>query len=225
MPPVVRTVTYHGVAVRRPGGWPVYDLAADPSTCVRFDVNAVYLGHPGADMACPAEVDRPRRRGAGRAESTAGAARMPAQRSARRPAAIGERARGAGRRRAATASSEVAAEFPTAGVSATLTLSRLRRHRPADPRSRSGAVAPMKRAAPRRRGDRRGARGLPAAAAAASAASAAGADAVAGLRRLRGAERVDDDARGGRRRTRASASTSAAPTAACAQPNLDASRG
>ena len=39
---------------RVPGDWPVFDLAADPSTCVRFDVHAVYLGHPGADMNCPA---------------------------------------------------------------------------------------------------------------------------------------------------------------------------
>ena len=28
----------------------------NPSTCVRFDVHAVYLGHPGADMACPAGI-------------------------------------------------------------------------------------------------------------------------------------------------------------------------
>lgn len=49
----LRTVEYHGVAFEVPGDWPVYDLAADPSTCVRFDVHAVYLGHPGADMVCP----------------------------------------------------------------------------------------------------------------------------------------------------------------------------
>ena len=39
-----------------PADWPVYDLAADPSICVRFDVHAVYLGHPGADMECPATI-------------------------------------------------------------------------------------------------------------------------------------------------------------------------
>jgi hypothetical protein len=50
----LRTVSYHGVEFEVPGDWPVYDLAADPSTCVRFDVHAVYVGHPGADMACPA---------------------------------------------------------------------------------------------------------------------------------------------------------------------------
>ena len=35
---------------------PVHDLAADPTTCVRFDVHAVYLGAPGDAMRCPATV-------------------------------------------------------------------------------------------------------------------------------------------------------------------------
>jgi hypothetical protein len=39
-----------------PGDWPVYDLTADPSTCVRFDVHAVYLGQPSATMQCPAGI-------------------------------------------------------------------------------------------------------------------------------------------------------------------------
>ena len=52
----LRTVAYRGVAFDVPADWPVYDLAADPTTCVRFDVHAVYLGTPGADMACPAGV-------------------------------------------------------------------------------------------------------------------------------------------------------------------------
>jgi hypothetical protein len=50
----VRTVTYRDVQFDVPADWPVYDLDADPTTCVRFDVNAVYLGHPGEDMSCPA---------------------------------------------------------------------------------------------------------------------------------------------------------------------------
>ena len=50
----VRTVAYQGVQFDVPADWPVYDLAADPSTCVRFDVHAVYLGTPSADMSCPA---------------------------------------------------------------------------------------------------------------------------------------------------------------------------
>ena len=52
----LRTVTYQGVSFDVPADWPVYDLAADPSTCVRFDVHAVYLGHPGADMVCPSGI-------------------------------------------------------------------------------------------------------------------------------------------------------------------------
>jgi hypothetical protein len=52
----LRTVTYHGVEFDVPAAWPVHNLDADPTTCVRFDVNAVYLGRPGADMSCPAGV-------------------------------------------------------------------------------------------------------------------------------------------------------------------------
>jgi hypothetical protein len=49
-----KTVQYHGLDFQVPAGWPVYDLSADPTRCVRFDVNAVYLGHQGADPECPA---------------------------------------------------------------------------------------------------------------------------------------------------------------------------
>jgi hypothetical protein len=49
-------IRYAGLEFVVPADWPVYDLEADPSTCVRFDVNAVYLGHPGADMRCPAGI-------------------------------------------------------------------------------------------------------------------------------------------------------------------------
>jgi hypothetical protein len=52
----LRTISYHGVQFDVPADWPVYDLAADPSTCVRFDQHAVYLGTPGTDMVCPANV-------------------------------------------------------------------------------------------------------------------------------------------------------------------------
>jgi hypothetical protein len=51
-----KTVTYQGVAFDVPADWPVHDLAADPTACVRFDVHAVYLGHPGADMSCPSGI-------------------------------------------------------------------------------------------------------------------------------------------------------------------------
>ncbi len=50
----MRTVEYEGVAFDVPADWPVNDLAADPTMCVRFDVHAVYLGNPSADMNCPA---------------------------------------------------------------------------------------------------------------------------------------------------------------------------
>jgi hypothetical protein len=51
-----RTVQYQGVAFDVPADWEVHDLARDPTTCVRFDVHAVYLGTPGPDMNCPAQV-------------------------------------------------------------------------------------------------------------------------------------------------------------------------
>jgi hypothetical protein len=51
-----QVVSYQGVQFAVPADWPVYDLAAAPSTCVRFDLHAVYLGHPGADQQCPAAV-------------------------------------------------------------------------------------------------------------------------------------------------------------------------
>ena len=54
--PDTRTVRYRGVEFTVPGDWPVYNLETAPRTCVRFDVHAVYLGHPGADMQCPAIV-------------------------------------------------------------------------------------------------------------------------------------------------------------------------
>ena len=49
-----KVVTYHGYRVVVPVTWPVYDLAADPSVCVRFNRHAVYLGQPSASQLCPA---------------------------------------------------------------------------------------------------------------------------------------------------------------------------
>ena len=51
-----KTVTYRDLRFTVPAGWPVYDLEREPSRCVRFDVHAVYLGHPGPEQACPARV-------------------------------------------------------------------------------------------------------------------------------------------------------------------------
>jgi hypothetical protein len=49
-------VRYRGLTFAVPADWPVYDLASDPTRCVRFDLHAVYLGHPGADEDCPAHL-------------------------------------------------------------------------------------------------------------------------------------------------------------------------
>jgi hypothetical protein len=51
-----QVVRYHGLELTVPASWPVYDLVTAPTTCVRFDVNAVYLGSPSPDMECPAQL-------------------------------------------------------------------------------------------------------------------------------------------------------------------------
>ncbi|MFF1819351.1 DUF1906 domain-containing protein [Kribbella sp. NPDC058245] len=49
------TVSYRGYQVTVPSDWPVVDLAADPTACVRFDRPAVYLGRSTAQANCPAD--------------------------------------------------------------------------------------------------------------------------------------------------------------------------
>ncbi|HTU86271.1 MAG TPA: DUF1906 domain-containing protein [Solirubrobacteraceae bacterium] len=39
-----------------PASWPVYNLAADPTVCVRFNRHAVYLGTPSSRQRCPAHA-------------------------------------------------------------------------------------------------------------------------------------------------------------------------
>src|SRR5437660_1342581 len=56
-----KTIRYHGYTVRVPASWPVYDLARQPRTCVRFDRHAVYLGIPAAQQSCPAHAAGSRR--------------------------------------------------------------------------------------------------------------------------------------------------------------------
>lgn len=51
-----KTVDYRGYQVRVPSSWPVVDLAENPEACVRFDVHAVYLGHPTGQANCPAHL-------------------------------------------------------------------------------------------------------------------------------------------------------------------------
>lgn len=52
----LRVVHFHGVSVRVPRYWPVFDLARDPHTCVRFNRHAVYVGTPGRQEHCPAHA-------------------------------------------------------------------------------------------------------------------------------------------------------------------------
>jgi Rv2525c-like, glycoside hydrolase-like domain len=49
-----KLVRYRGYSVVVPASWPVYQLAGDPTVCVRFNRNAVYLGQPGSEQGCPA---------------------------------------------------------------------------------------------------------------------------------------------------------------------------
>jgi hypothetical protein len=54
--PGFKLVGTGGLRFQVPDAWPVYDLASDPTRCVRFDEHAVYLGHAGADQNCPAQL-------------------------------------------------------------------------------------------------------------------------------------------------------------------------
>ncbi|MEU4606386.1 DUF1906 domain-containing protein [Kribbella sp. NPDC023972] len=51
-----KTVSYRGYEVKVPASWPVVDLAANPTACVRFDRPAVYLGRSTAQADCPAHL-------------------------------------------------------------------------------------------------------------------------------------------------------------------------
>ena len=51
-----KVVRWHGYTMLVPASWPVYDLGADPTVCVRFDRHAVYLGTPSAEQRCPAHA-------------------------------------------------------------------------------------------------------------------------------------------------------------------------
>ena len=46
-----KTVTYLGYSFAVPASWPVIHVT--PTTCVRFDRHAVYLGAPGSNQNCP----------------------------------------------------------------------------------------------------------------------------------------------------------------------------
>jgi hypothetical protein len=51
--PAMKTVVFRGYAFKVPANWPVYQLGKNPKQCVRYDVNAVYLGTPGPNQQCP----------------------------------------------------------------------------------------------------------------------------------------------------------------------------
>jgi hypothetical protein len=52
----LQVVRFAGYTIEVPAAWPVYRLARDPSQCVRYDQNAVYLGQPGTNQQCPAHL-------------------------------------------------------------------------------------------------------------------------------------------------------------------------
>jgi Domain of unknown function (DUF1906) len=49
-------VAFGRLTLRVPAAWPVYNLTSHPGICPRLNRHAVYLGSPGPDPACPAEV-------------------------------------------------------------------------------------------------------------------------------------------------------------------------
>jgi glycoside hydrolase-like protein len=51
-----QVVRFHGYRLSVPSGWPVYQLARRPRTCVRFDRHAIYLGTPSSAQTCPAHA-------------------------------------------------------------------------------------------------------------------------------------------------------------------------
>jgi len=49
-------LSHEGLNLPVPDGWSIVDLAANPQACVRFDRPTVYLGHPGDQSTCPANL-------------------------------------------------------------------------------------------------------------------------------------------------------------------------
>jgi hypothetical protein len=111
--PTTQTVRYGDVEFTVPGDWPVYDLDADPSICVRFDTSAVYLGHPGANMQCPANVFG--RADAVLVEPLEGATRLPVI-----PSVSEVNGLAVATDTGAATENEVRASIPDAGVSITI---------------------------------------------------------------------------------------------------------
>src|ERR1700733_1131885 len=51
-----QNVTYDGVRLQVPAGWPVVNLARHPADCPDLGRHAVYLGEPGPDPSCPPDL-------------------------------------------------------------------------------------------------------------------------------------------------------------------------
>jgi hypothetical protein len=54
VPANLQQVSFQGLVFEAPKTWPVYTLSTDPTRCVRYDMNAVYLGQEGPTPSCPA---------------------------------------------------------------------------------------------------------------------------------------------------------------------------
>jgi len=50
--PATKAVSFHGYRISVPAAWPVFRLADAPTTCVRFNRHAVYLGEPSRRQNC-----------------------------------------------------------------------------------------------------------------------------------------------------------------------------
>jgi len=54
VPANLQQISFQGLVFEAPKAWPVYTLSTDPTRCVRYDLNAVYLGQEGPTPLCPA---------------------------------------------------------------------------------------------------------------------------------------------------------------------------
>jgi Domain of unknown function (DUF1906) len=54
VPAATKMVAFDGYTFDVPATWPVYRLGRGSTQCVRYDIDAVYLGVPGTNQQCPA---------------------------------------------------------------------------------------------------------------------------------------------------------------------------
>jgi hypothetical protein len=170
----MRTVEYDGYSVTVPASWQVFHLDSDPGQCVRYDINAVYLGSPGANQNCPSNL-------MGRAETItitpAGVSGSSSQASRGGPSAaaqgglvqspppsdtgraVSAKSSSLSRMRAYSQENELRASVAGSNLSVTATygtdssavtryVSSLRRSQPIKAKSPSGTTAPARAPAP-----------------------------------------------------------------------------